>query len=193
MSFYLQRSEGDFSAKLGRQLVIWGKADSGVVSDIFSPRDLTESVFTSVEDARLGQDMLVTDWFFQGGESGDQKSQYQLSLIVNPDIKYNLLPKSGHPYGPEAGTNLVFPEQSDSGDYHWSEPELGFRLARTLGSLDLSLMLADVVANDADLFVDSDNTGLHSSKSPEDYRYQMLAGGFNWGQGKFVWKGELAF
>ena len=67
-------------SKAGKQIVVWGKADAAVVTDIMSPRDLTELVFTSLEDARLGQQMLILDHF---------SANSQWSVVFNPDVKVN--------------------------------------------------------------------------------------------------------
>ena len=184
---YLQASKGAFSAKLGRQLVIWGKADGGIVTDIMSPRDLTELVFSSIEDARIGQDMFVADVYYQNAKT---QAQHQWSLIITPDIKVNDIPLAGHPYGnniqPPASIVDERPETS------WTHPEIGVRWGVTLGKVDWSLMLAEVHENNP-VFTLETKTPLQGTLRAQYPRYQMLGMGFNLGHGSFVWKGELAF
>ena len=208
--FYWQRSDGPFSIKLGRQLVIWGKADGAVVTDVMSPRDFTESVFTSIEDARLGQEMIVMDYYHLGAQSDDGlRSQQQWSLVVTPYIKVNEQALPGHPYGrfPSAahatsfsaepsvapvtrGTDSIVTTDYPPGE-SWHRPEVGLRWGVSRGKLDWALMAAEV---------NEDNPILSLASQPSPYplridypRYQMLGGGFNWGGERFVWKGEAAF
>ncbi|UAA37167.1 hypothetical protein KIH87_10445 [Paraneptunicella aestuarii] len=182
--FYVQASKGAFSAKMGRQLVIWGKADGGIVTDVISPRDLTESVFTSIEDARIGQNMLVVDAYHHS-----IASQHHWALIVIPEIKVNDLPLAGHPYGiiNQPLANIIDERPGTS----WSQPEIGLRWAVTSGNLDWSVMLADVHENNPVFtMIQEHSRDVLALTYP---RYQMLGVGFNLGYGGFVWKGELAF
>lgn len=190
---YLQASKGAFSVKAGRQLVVWGKADGGIVTDIMSPRDLTELVFTSVEDARIGQDMFVADAYYQNVKT---QAQHQWSLIITPNIKVNNIALPGHPYGiniqPKSllsSSNQVVDERPDAS---WTQPEIGVRWGVTAGKMDWSMMAAEVYENNPVFTLETEAPGKDTlvARYP---RYQMLGLGFNRGHRSFVWKGELAF
>ncbi|WP_075185109.1 DUF1302 family protein [Teredinibacter haidensis] len=192
--FYIQASKGPFSAKLGRQLVVWGKADGGIVTDIMSPRDLTELVFTSVEDARIGQDMFVADAYYQNMAT---QAQHRWSLIVTPYIKVNDLALPGHPYAPADSFPPSTPPNppsiiDDRPGTSWDSPEVGARWSITVGKLDWSMMVADVHDNNPVFTMENPSSNQETlyAKYP---RYQMLGLGFNRAQGGVVWKGEVAF
>ena len=193
--FYLQASEGPVSIKLGRQLVTWGKADGAVVTDIMSPRDLTESVFTSVENARLGQTMLVADLYLK---NNNNQTQHQWSLVLNPDIKVNEYALPGHPYGINLFANInTLPPisltlENNKPATSLSHPEVGLRWNATQNKVDWSLMAADVYEDTPILLINASDF-LAAQVTANYPRYQMLGGGFNWGKGSFVWKGEIAF
>lgn len=195
--FYIQASKGAFSAKLGRQLVVWGKADGGIVTDVMSPRDLTELVFTSVEDARIGQDMFVADAYYQ---NRDTQAQHRWSLIVTPYIKVNDIALPGHPYGTDVPPTDSFPPSAppapvmadERPESSWTRPEIGARWGITIGKLDWSMMAADVHDNNP-IFTLESNAQSEDTLYAKYPRYQMVGFGFNWGHRSFVWKGEVAF
>lgn len=191
--FYLQASKGAFSMKLGRQLVVWGKADGGIVTDIMSPRDLTELVFTTVEDARIGQDMFVVDAYYQNVKT---QAQHQWSLIITPYIKVNDIALAGHPYGIDIQSTSLFPSSTQVVDERpeasWSQPEIGVRWGVTTGKMDWSMMAAEV-HEDNPVFTLEMNAPSQDILRAQYPRYQMLGLGFNRSHGSFVWKGELAF
>lgn len=196
--FYLQGSKGAFSAKLGRQLVIWGKADGGIVTDIMSPRDLTELVFTSVEYSRIGQNMFVADAYHQNSKT---KAQHQWSLIIIPDIKVNDIASPGHPYGIDIQLASLFPSSTpnqmppvfvdERPEASWTKPEIGLRWGVTSGKVDWSMMAAEVHENNPVFILEE--TQDQDTIRAQYPRYQMLGMGFNRGHGSFVWKGELAY
>ena len=175
---YVQGNFGDLSIKVGKQLVVWGKADSAVVTDVMSPRDLTELVFTEVEDSRLGQQMITFDYY---------RGASRWSLVLNPDVKVNLLADPGHPYSTLASTLIdAVPEVEPNEDSN--NMEVGLRWGTTIEQWDFALMTAEV-------FTDNPVFDYTPPVTVEAIypRYQMFGAGFNFGSGKFVWKGELAF
>ena len=94
---YLQLSFGAVSLKLGQQVVVWGKSDASVVTDLVSPRDQTELFSTPVDEARLGQRMLVLDLY--------PAANQQLTLLANPDPQVSTYAPAGHEYA-LASSNL---------------------------------------------------------------------------------------
>ncbi|MEJ2416112.1 MAG: hypothetical protein P8Y45_04115 [Exilibacterium sp.] len=168
---YLQTNLGSLSITAGKQIIAWGKSDTAIVTDIISPRDLSDPVSIELEDIRLGQKMLVFDYFYD---------RSQLSLIVNPDARVNRL------FLPVRLALAGIDEQRP--DSSFSNPEVGLRWSTSFQSWDLALMAADV-------FEDNPIVEVGGDGSPRIVypRYQMLGGGFNYGNGLFVWKGELAF
>lgn len=205
---YIKTTLGSASITLGRQVVIWGKADGAQVTDVISPRNLTESIFIPVEDARLGQTMLVISGYSSSGStykstSGStydssnnstlRNTQHEWSLIINPDKKPDEIALPGHPYAltPEQSSallqNINLKEQQPA--FSWRSPEVGFRWARTQGKLDTAFMIARVNDNTPALSIDTITPSTLLTQYP---RYTMIGAGLNWANGAFVWKGEIA-
>ncbi|MEE2715862.1 MAG: DUF1302 family protein [SAR324 cluster bacterium] len=174
---YLQLSFGKISLKLGQQVVVWGKSDASVVTDLVSPRDQTEGFSTPVDEARLGQRMLVLDLY--------PAANQQLTLIANPDPQVNAYAPTGHEYALAASSTLtLLPEQRPG--FSGSDTEYGLRWGFTAGERDFSLLAADLVDNDFVLALEG------TALRPKYRRFRMLGLGFNSGSGKFLWKGEAA-
>ena len=174
---YLQLSFGNISLKLGQQIVVWGKSDASVVTDLVSPRDQTEWFSTPVDEARLGQRMFVLDFY--------PAPNQQLTLIANPDPQVNAYAPTGHEYALVASSALtILPEQRPGFD--GTDTEYGLRWGFTAGGSDFSLLAADLVDNDYVLALE----GL--ALRPQYQRFRVLGFGLNVGSGKFLWKGEIA-
>ncbi|MDX1811232.1 MAG: DUF1302 family protein, partial [Gammaproteobacteria bacterium] len=71
---------------LGRQIVVWGKADSVRVVDVLNPLDFREPGMVDIEDLRLPVAMLKGDYYV-----GD----WNVSAIIIPEIRTNKMPAYG--------------------------------------------------------------------------------------------------
>ncbi len=59
--FFVQRSGGQHSVKLGRQTVVWGETVGNSVLDIINTSEFRDLTIIDIEDARLNQWLLVWD------------------------------------------------------------------------------------------------------------------------------------
>ncbi|ETR68211.1 MAG: hypothetical protein OMM_10754 [Candidatus Magnetoglobus multicellularis str. Araruama] len=64
---YLQFGFSKFNVTFGRQIVVWGQADTQIITDVVSPRDNSDFIFIKLEDSRLGQLMLSSDIYSDWG------------------------------------------------------------------------------------------------------------------------------
>ncbi len=184
--FYWQWNAGSTSFKVGKQIVVWGKADGAEVTDVISPRDLTEAVFGPVEDSRIGQVMLTVDHYADSG---------QWTLVFNPDPQTNEIARPGHPYAlprlkDQPGIRVKSEEQPD---FSLLDMEVGARWAQTFGPNDFALMAAHLI-EDTPVFKSKGFAGAppELTLDPEFPRFNMVGGGANFSQGNFLWKAEIA-
>ncbi len=185
---FLQASFGPVSITLGKQVIVWGKADGAVVTDVISPRDRTELIYTSLEDSRIGQRMLAVDFY--------PANNQRLSIVLNPDPRVNLAAPPGHAYVPasafdELAVQLQSAQHPQMGIEYL---ESGIRWSGTSGKNDYALMLADVLDNEPVYQAEGYTAELYPrlKLQPQYRRYRMLGGGFNSGSGNIVWKAEAA-
>ncbi len=87
--FYLQGNIGDTFLTLGKQQIVWGKADGLKVLDIVNPQSFREFILDDFEHSRIplwtvNIEQSVADWDFQ--------------FIWIPDQTYHALPKQNARY-----------------------------------------------------------------------------------------------
>lgn len=174
---YVQFGTGQTSIKLGRQILIWGESDAGAITDVISPRNLTELVFISLEKARIGQFMLTVEQFTPVGD-------WQFFYV--PRARYNRYPESTDLYSFTSG-NAAYTAEG-SGRLH----EYGMRWKKTFGRSDVSLLAASLLDNDRALRATgtlADGTPLFARR-PQ--RLKMLGGTFNLASDEWLLTAEVA-
>lgn len=121
---------------LGKKIIIWGESDTTAVTDVISPQNQSDLVFTSLDESRIPQTMLTWEHYFK---------QNQLSLIINPDIKVNEEPVFNSREQNAESTPIDIIELGKQLDDQ--DVELGLRWTSRVGRGDFSIMLADTVDN----------------------------------------------
>lgn len=130
----ISRHTPEWTLKLGRQQVIWGKADGIRLLDVVNPLDQREFLLEEFTDSRIPLWMVNAELFH-----GDQAFQ----LLVIPELAFDRLPAPGAEFFPFPGLAasprpLVVRDLEEPA----SEPgswEYGLRWSRLLGRLDLTV------------------------------------------------------
>jgi len=121
--------------KLGRQIVVWGKADAIRVVDVLNPLDFREPGMVDIEDLRMPVTMARADYYF-----GD----WSLSAIAIPELRRNKIPVEGSDFSPFPSTAEAVPE-------NWKNPEFAFALSGVFSGWDLSFHAASTYEDQAHL------------------------------------------
>ena len=74
-----------YDIRIGKQSIVWGKANGAFVNDILTPVDLREFLTQDMEDLRVGVTALNIRRYFNTGS---------LQVIVSPTLTTDLLPES---------------------------------------------------------------------------------------------------
>lgn len=170
---YLQKNWGNTNLSLGYQIIVWGESETSVVTDVFSPRNQTDFIFTSLELSRLSQFMLKLDHYSSVG---------QFTFIINPDVEVNM-----NPLVQNFPDNFVLQKNDRNFD-----PEFGFRWHKSIGRGDYSLFAADLVDNQV-TYQYLDNIGDEILIEDQFDRYQLLAAASNYTFGNSSIQTELAY
>lgn len=170
---YIQKNWGQTSVSLGQQIIVWGETETAVVTDVFSPRNQSDFIFTSLEESRLGQVMLKLDQYTSAGH---------FSLLVNPDVQVD-----DNPFSEVLPAGMVLEKNDFDPD-----PELGFRWRKVFGRADYSLFLADINDNSVVYRRNREENG-QLVVNDEYNRYQMFGAATNYTTGNTAIQGELAF
>ena len=182
---YFQISPLSFmDLKLGRQIMIWGTADSLSVVDVLNPRDNRVPGLIDVEDARLPLNALKVDFY-----SGN----WNLSAVAIPDIRFGKNPDYGSEYYfysiPDnfSAENNILPKEEipESGT---ENAEYGVSFQGNFSGWDWMLYHADFY-NDQPRVVFA--PGLETKSRVHD-RLKLYGTGISLVSGSWLWKAEAA-
>lgn len=115
---------GDVDIMIGRQQVIWGKADGFRVTDLINPQDYRNQAVTELQDARIPLWMLKLDYY--------PSLEHALQLLVIPDAQLAKLPEPTLPAG-------VTAQAREEPDISLSNTEVGLRYSGYLRGWDVTL------------------------------------------------------
>jgi hypothetical protein len=179
---YIEAGFNHATLKVGKQILIWGEADTAIVTDVVSPRDLSELAFKSLEDSRVGQTMVTLDLYGAYGT---------MSAFVNPDPGIDELPEPGTEYYVAVPMPDVTQLNEDKPDA--DDAEYGLRWKRTIRQSDIAIMAADLVTNQPVLRYQGLTASGGKRLIKEYQRYKMAGFAGNLSIGNFIWKAELAY
>lgn len=175
---YLQKSLAAVSITLGQQLLVWGELDSLSVTDVVSPWDFSEFVFTAPEDARLGQPMLVTQWYGQAGS---------IQFFYSPWPEVNRYPGGDAEGAITMLTGADFMSVREETPELGREHEVGIRWQYHHDAYEFKLMAARLYSNEP-TFVFRSLTKLRAFYEA----FKMLGLSANYAMPNFLWKFEAA-
>lgn len=135
--FFIQRSFGTHSLKLGNQTVVWGEVDGNSVLDVINVTEFRDFSIIDIEDARLNQPMLVWDYF--GDRLGERS---RLSTFVTLYPEYNPPVVRGSPFFAEPPFNITDYKRTSSLEF-----EAGMRWSRSFEGSDIAIMAAHLIEN----------------------------------------------
>ena len=134
MNFFVQRSFGAHSLKIGNQTVVWGETVGNSVLDVINIAEFRDFTIIDIEDARLNQFMLVWDYFSENSGS--------LSTFVNLYPEFNPAPVRGSPLFFDPGFHMP--------DYDRNEDvlfEAGSQWRWSIERSDFAIMAAYLIEN----------------------------------------------
>ena len=132
--FFVQRSFGAHSIKLGNQTVVWGETVGNSVLDVINIAEFRDFTIIDIEDARLNQPMLVWDYFSENSGS------FSTFLTLYPE--FNPAPVRGSPLFFDPGYHL--PDFERNGDILF---EVGSQWRYSIERSDFAVMAAYLIEN----------------------------------------------
>lgn len=171
---YLQAAFDNFMIRGGRQVIVWGETDGGVINDVVSPRNQSEFVFIDLEDSRLGQYIASVDLYSDLGD---------FLFFVTGKPFSDEIPDSGTRYDrPIPGITIIEEKKT------FSDREFGFKWKRILGKFEISLMGASLFHNEGVLDYLQGN---EYQKVYSDYLFSGV--GFSYTKGAFLLKIDASY
>jgi len=188
---YLDMYFDAFDIRIGKQQIIWGKADGVFITDIISPKDLSEFLLRDFDEIRMGVTGIKADYYL-----GDNTFEF----VWLPTFTSTVMPPEGSIWRPR----MSFPVEPEF-DYSRAgvEPSLKnsevFAKFSALTSLiDLELMAGYAWDDDPTMHVTkSIDPATHELAGitvyPEHHRLTIGGGSFSTTLGPFVLRGEGAY
>jgi hypothetical protein len=189
---YLDLHFGSMDIRLGKQQIIWGKADGVFITDILSPKDLREFLLPDFEEIRIGINALKMS-YYRGN------STYE--FVWMPVFQKGLMPSDTSRWAPSK------PDFLQGAEYDYSNAEVekkldnsqfAFRYSMLSSVIDVELVTAyvwdELPTNHIYRSFDpetSQPTGL--IVRPEHHRLGIFGGSFSTTKGGFVIRGEGAY
>ena len=180
----------NLDARLGRQVVIWGKSDTIRVTDILNPIDNRRPGYQDLESLYLPTTMLKFDY---------QYDNWRISPIVILEQRFTKDPPLGsvfHPASPEetysdyiAAGNTVYSVEHES----YKDPTFALSIGGEFEGWDINFYAARVyeargyIPNDELLDPRIINKKFQHNKT------NMLGAAFNIVEGEWLFKAELAY
>ena len=187
--------------RLGKQQVVWGKADGVFINDIVCPLDMSMFLLQDFDNIRMGLPMAkanlyLGNWTLEGlwipkfepWQFAEAGSDWEFTLSVPPDTVWDLIPNVIHLNDEELPENSL------------ENSEFGLKLSTFLLGADISLLYLDGYADHPSIqVVDTTITGspiptqIDTYLSPTYYRSPMY--GLNFSRPVFttVIRGELGY
>lgn len=177
--------------RIGKQQIIWGKADGVFITDVISPKDLREFLLPEFDEIRMGITAVKFDYYI--GNS-------TLELVWVPVFSPTMMPEDDSIWNP--GFDLPLQPEFDYSKKEVQESlknsEVFFKYSTVSSAIDLEFMAG---------YMWDDDPTMHTVKSidpatmqpesitiiPQHHRLGLAGGSFSTTIGGYVIRGEGAY
>ncbi len=176
----------NFDLRIGKQQIIWGKADGVFITDIISPRDLSEFILPDFEEIRIGINAVKFDYYL--GNS-------TFEVVWIPTFQPTIAPGKGSIWYKNM-LDFTMPIVYDYHNYDvgnkLSESEIALKYSYLGSAIDFELMAA---------YMWDDNLAMHIFPrpdttlliKPEYHRLPLAGASFSKAVGGAIVRGEGAY
>ena len=185
---YLDLYFDDFDIRLGKQQIVWGKADGVFITDIVSPKDLYEFLLPEFDEIRIGVVGAKLNYYIGGNT---------LELVWLPVFTPTNLPNDNSIWSPEL--NFMIPPTIDYSKEEvkssLENSELFLKYSALTEAIDFELMAGYMWDDDPTMFSTfiPSSSGGNLMITPEYKRISLAGGSFSTTLGPFVFRGEGAY
>jgi len=188
---YLDVFFSSMDIRVGKQQIIWGKADGVFITDVISPKNLKEFLLPEFDEIRMGVTAVKVD-YYMGNNT--------LELVFVPLFTPTELPDRSSIWSPK----MDFPVLPV---FNYSKEEVPQSLKNSEVFLKFSVLSSAVDFELMGGYMWDDDPTLHSTKKidmstmqitslniiPQHHRLGLLGGSFSTTLGGFVVRGEGAY
>ncbi len=186
---YLDLYFDNFDLRIGKQQIVWGKADGVFITDIVSPKNLFQFLLPDFDEIRMGVVGAKFDYYL-----GDNT----LELVWLPVFTPTELPSKNSLWFPKI--NFMIPPTFDYSKQNVTpsleNSEIFAKYSALTSLVDFELMAGYMWDDDATMFssiIPNPNGGMNLTLTPEHKRLSLAGGSFSTTVGPFVFRGEGAY
>ncbi len=188
---WLDLYAGNFDFRIGKQQIIWGKAEGVFITDVVSPKDLREFLLPDFDEIRTGVTAFKTNYRF--GNS-------TVEAVWTPVFTPTIMPEAGSLWEPQINFPVVPAWDNSTSTITPSieNSEVFLRYSLMASAFDFELTGGYFFYDDPALHLTKQIdpmsmqlTGL--TVRPEYHRVSMAGGSFSAPVGPFILRGEGAF
>ena len=135
-----------FDLRIGKQQIIWGKADGVFITDVISPRNLSEFILPEFEEIRIGINAVKLNYY---------KGNSTIEAVWIPTFQPTILPKNNSIWFPK----MELPQIPNSFDY--SNATVEQKLSESEGALKYSYLGSAIDFELMTAYMWDDNPAMH--------------------------------
>ncbi len=188
---YLDIFFNSIDIRVGKQQIIWGKADGVFITDVISPKDMREFLLPDFDEIRIGVTALKVDYYFGNNT---------LEFVFVPAFTPTKLPDPGSIWNPKMKYDLppVFDNSQREVAQNLKNSEVFLKFSVLSSAIDFEIMAGYMWDDDPTMqTVKSIDfaTGLVDSitVTPRHHRLGLFGGSFSTTLGSIVIRGEGAY
>ena len=181
----------DFDLRIGKQQIIWGKADGVFITDVISPKNLSEFILPEFEEIRIGINALKLDYYL--GNS-------TLEAVWIPTFQSTIMPDSSSIWFPEMylrANPTTFDYSNSKVEQKLSESEVALKYSYLGSEIDFELMGAYMWDDNPAMHIYADYTSsvllFPLLIKPEYHRLPLVGASFSKSLLGAVIRGEGAY
>ncbi|MBK7104759.1 MAG: hypothetical protein IPH62_05705 [Ignavibacteriae bacterium] len=186
---YLDLNFDNIDIRLGKQQIVWGKADGVFITDIISPKDLYEFLLPDFDEIRIGVIGAKLNYYL-----GNNTFEF----VWLPVFTSTNLPNNNSIWAPQM--NFAIPPTFDNSKKEiipsLENSEIFMKYSALTEIVDFELMGGYMFDDDAVMFstiLPNNLGGMNLTITPEYKRLSVAGGSFSTTLGPFVLRGEGAY
>ncbi len=186
---FVDYSAENWDLRLGKQTIIWGKADGIAITDIVSPKDYTEFLIRDFDDIRIPVTALKWKYI---------SDNFDIEIIYLPLIEKSILPPDDCPWSVKAETskfiNIEY-ENEELPRSTFENGEIAVKYNRYGRGIDYSISIFRTW-DDLPVFhreVSFSGSMININVTPRFHRLTVAGGDIAWAKREFVVRGEATF
>lgn len=125
----------NFDLRIGKQQIIWGKADGVFITDVISPRNLSEFILPDFDEVRIGLNSVKLDYYLDNST---------VEAVWIPSFVPTIAPDKNSIWAPKMKTFPVMPtfNETENVENEIANSEMAIKYSYLGSSIDFELMSA---------------------------------------------------